>query len=307
MQKRAFLKKKQYETVFSPLPIEADATLYYDKTSVFLPYAEDFPKLHYHDRYEIGICEAGEGLFLSEGNFTSVSKGDLIFVAPKSRHYSRSLHADALCHCRFVYLRAEEIDEILQIGNEEEKVRFQMSLTRIPTVIRPNEYPTAAALLSEITALCQESVPHRDRLAILRLATFLLESERWFPRIEDLTLEEHPICREPHLEAAKIAEYLSLHYFESQTAKELAAMCHLSESQLRRQFLGSYGIPPIAYRNFLRCNIASELLCRTDLSIAEISEQLGYSSPSDFYRQFQKHHKISPSEYRKKCARYEVF
>ena len=110
MQKRAF---SQYEAFFAPLPVKADEPIFFDQRSVGLPFAEDFPKLHYHDRYEIGICESGEGLFLCEGRYSSVSAGDLMFVAPQDRHYSRSLHKDELCRCRFLYVSADAVNAAL--------------------------------------------------------------------------------------------------------------------------------------------------------------------------------------------------
>ena len=114
IQKHAFsVNLHSYQTVFAPLPVGAEEAVYFDETAVVLRYAEDFPFLHYHDRYEIGICESGEGLVVSEGQFFSVSAGDLMFVAPGTCHYSRSLHEEALCRCRFVYLRADAVRALL--------------------------------------------------------------------------------------------------------------------------------------------------------------------------------------------------
>ena len=79
-----------------------------------------------------------------------------------------------------------------------------------------------------------------------------------------------------------------------------AARFHLSESQLRRRFVAAYGIPPIAYRNRLRCKIAMELLCRSELGVAQIAQQVGFEDPTDFYRRFRAETGLSPSDFRKK-------
>ena len=131
----------------------------------------------------------------------------------------------------------------------------------------------------------------------MKLAVFLMTFVNDLSREEDPRPLDNAIYRESDY-ATLVVEFLSIHYMESQSAAELAEICHLSESQLRRHFIAAYGMPPIAYRNFMRCKIAAQLLVRTDLSISEISEKVGFSCTSDFYRAFMKHHSVSPSEYR---------
>ena len=292
MPKHAYSSKKHYHTLFEPLPVQNDNILYFDKDAISLPYCEDFPKLHYHDRYEFGICESGDGLFLSDGVYSSVTEGDLIFIAPESRHYSRSLDRDKRCRCRFVYVNASEIEALLSADARELS-------KKIPPIIRPSEYPQAASVISEIAESCKRNIPNKERLAVLRGAVLLLEAERWFGGVYKHIEKSDLLIGDTDEAVAKTAEYLSLNYSATHSVKELAARCYLSESQLRRRFSAVYGMPPMAYRNYLRCNIAAELLARTRLSVSEISERIGYTSPSDFYRIFQKFRGSSPSEYRK--------
>lgn len=279
------MQKHAYSTLFEPLPSSLGAVLYYDQRSVTLPYAEDFPKLHYHDRYEVGICEEGEGLLLSGGEVASLSAGDLMFAPPGCRHYSRSLHRESLCRCRFLYLQPEAVQAFLRPGE-------QQAAWRIPPVLRVGEHPRAARLVQEITEVCFREMRHKERLSALLLATLLLEAESLFAAVP------LPAMGEPAPAAAKIAEYLSLHYNEPHTVRELARSVHLSESQLRRQFLAAYGSTPAAWRNELRVRIGAELLRRTALSVAEIADQLGYAAPGDFYRSFRKIFGKSPMQYR---------
>ena len=85
------MQKHAYNVTYDSLPAPSVATVYFDKAPVHLPYADDFSKLHYHDRYEIGVCLDGEGLFLSGDVFSTVSKRDIVFIPPEVSHYSRSL------------------------------------------------------------------------------------------------------------------------------------------------------------------------------------------------------------------------
>ena len=296
MQKRANSSTNLYQRIFSPLPVDAEAILYFDRKPAGLPYAEDFPMLHYHDRYEIGVCESGEGLFLSDGLFYSVSRGDLIFVAPGRCHYSRSLNQDAPCICRFSYLHAETVKRLISLASSENEKRTTVEGIEqtIPIVLRTSEYPEATILLSAVMDICKRGTSCDEGVAALTLSIFLMEARNIFQNI-------HPIECAPHKSddaVVKISEYLSLHYNRSDTALELANKCFLSESQLRRRFLAVYGMPPIAYRNSLRCKIAAELLMRSPMPISEIAEQIGYTTTSDLYKAFKKIYGISPAAYR---------
>ena len=294
MQKRAQRPLSHYDTYFSPLPTEQSDPVYFSGIHVNLPYADDFPFLHYHDRYEIGICESGEGLFLSEGVFSSVSKGDLIFIPPSRRHYSRSLSRESPCICRFAYLHTPTVEQLISSSAFESKKEFITSSAQsIPPVIHPAENPKSAELLMRIIEACSKKTNEGNMVAALLISAFIIES-----------CEVYKPFSPPHITGnttdaiSQISEYLYLHYSDSDASKFLAQKCHLSESQLRRRFVSAYGMPPIAYRNLLRCRIAAELLTKTDMPVSEISSRIGFHTTSDFYRSFTKIYGVSPSRYR---------
>ena len=291
------MQKQAYNIHFHPVPVPTSDELYFDTSPTPLPYTESISTLHYHDKYEIGICESGEGLFLSERIFSSVSQGDLIFIPPNKRHYSRSFAKDAPCLCRFVHPKAHKIhDLILHLTECEEETTAILSVTdhHIPPIIHPSEHPEEAAILSDLIRSCHVGVKHLSETVELRLALFLLEAHHTFqPRTE---IVNSPTYSDEAV--AAVASYLTTHYDCRDTVADLARLCHLSESQLRRRFLAVYGIPPIAYRSRLRTAVAKELLAHTTLSIAEISDRVGYGDVCDLYRAFVKYIGQSPSTYR---------
>lgn len=60
------------------------------------------------------------------------------------------------------------------------------------------------------------------------------------------------------------------------TTKELAQMCHMSESSFIRKFKSySGGITPVKYRNKIRLTHAEEM-ANSDLTLNEIAERLGF-------------------------------
>lgn len=288
MQKRAYQRNKaDYLTVYEPLPAPADAQIYRDRTTAILPYAEDFPKLHFHDRYEIGICETGEGLFLAEGEFFSVSAGDAVFLPPEKRHYSRSIDPKSPCIFRFAYILPAALRTTLASLTGTDADRVLSDAAYIPTVLRGEDTREIRAALSVESA-------YADAATLLHLCILLLQGAPNAPQAA------HTRDRARSGEASELAAYLALHYSENESAQALAELYHLSESQMRRKFVAAYKLPPIAYRNALRCRIGAELLLRTDTSVSAISERLGFTASTDFYRLFRKQFGVSPTEFRKK-------
>lgn len=291
MQKRAFEQQKQFDIRYEQVNDDRTRLLFCDPAAGRLPMREKISFLHYHDFYEVGICTEGEGLFYADGKFWTVRTGDTIFVPPGQSHYSRSLSRSKPCRCRFLYLRAEGLSRVMGEGE------MTMGEYHVPTVIRPAEHPRAAEQLAEICRFCFEDAEERERLVAHQLAIFLLDSARRFAGTRLLRTNQDSTEQSV---AERLKRHLSIHYRKSESAGELAAIFHMSESQLRRRFVAAYGIPPIAYRNRLRCEIACELLQSTALGIAEIAEQVGFDDPTDFYRRFRAEVGQSPSDFRKK-------
>lgn len=78
----------------------------------------------------------------------------------------------------------------------------------------------------------------------------------------------------------------------------IAKKLNISESKMLKEFKKTYGMSPKFYLSKLRYNDARSLLVHSYLSIEDISQMLGFSSTSNFSRQFKIRCKLSPSEYR---------
>ena len=74
---------------------------------------------------------------------------------------------------------------------------------------------------------------------------------------------------------------------------------NISISYLKLLFKNYAGISPKIYFNQLRARHAAQLL-KKDLSVAEVAEQMNFSSQNYFTVFFRKHMGVTPSEYRHK-------
>ena len=89
---------------------------------------------------------------------------------------------------------------------------------------------------------------------------------------------------------------------ENYSVKEIAKRCAICESGLRKLFKSTYGISPIEYKQKIKINKAKFLLEGSTLSIAEISEQLGFYDAAYFTKAFKHHAGCTPTEYLKQKA-----
>lgn len=84
---------------------------------------------------------------------------------------------------------------------------------------------------------------------------------------------------------------------------ELATMAGVTPSHFCRVFKKATGISPHQYVMKARLDKAQQMLVQTDLTLAAISDAMGFTSQSHFSRAFRGYAGISPSDYRNKGRR----
>ncbi|MDF2594263.1 MAG: hypothetical protein K0R69_604 [Clostridia bacterium] len=92
-------------------------------------------------------------------------------------------------------------------------------------------------------------------------------------------------------------KYIEDHYNEDISLEELAKEICVSPNYLSRLFRDKTGENYIEYLTNIRINKAKELMLSTEMSVKEISYNIGYNDPNYFSRLFKKIEKVSPSEY----------
>ena len=115
--------------------------------------------------------------------------------------------------------------------------------------------------------------------------------------------------RLPHVSARILpaVRYLREHCNEVVYMGDVAALCHLSQSQVRRLFRRELGVSPVEYKNRCRAELACEMLRYTHNNVSEVAESLGFDSVYVFSNTFRKYVGVSPSQYRKAQAAEDVF
>ena len=93
--------------------------------------------------------------------------------------------------------------------------------------------------------------------------------------------------------------HIALNYQDNITARELADLCFISETHLRRLFHEVLNVSPMDYLYKTRVIASKALLKTTQLSITEISQLVGYPTQTSFNSHFRKFIGMTPTQYRK--------
>lgn len=96
-----------------------------------------------------------------------------------------------------------------------------------------------------------------------------------------------------------VKQYIDNNFHKEITLDHLAELTHTSKYYLAHVFKRDSGFSPIQYLNHVRLSEAQKMLINTDYSITQISQLLGYSTPSYFSQAFSNKFKRSPLDYRK--------
>lgn len=97
---------------------------------------------------------------------------------------------------------------------------------------------------------------------------------------------------------AHAREIATSHLNRRVSVTEIADEVGVHPAYLARRFREAFGVTPGAYARNARLDWAAERLANTDLSIAEIAIQAGFSDQSHFTRAFRRYSDQTPAQYR---------
>lgn len=98
---------------------------------------------------------------------------------------------------------------------------------------------------------------------------------------------------------APVVRYIEENYNKKISARELAELAGVSQSQLRRDFNEVFGISPMKYKRKIILKMAKRLIRANEFRIGEIAEMLGFVDIYEFSHFFSAETGLSPKEYYK--------
>ena len=174
-------------------------------------------------------------------------------------------------------------------------VNPQVEHTELSLNASPLEYIVMVTLLHMLLAEADRSLDGCETVCQDLLEVLLI----WLVRCTTLSLQVEETPRSDSRECVEIKRYLDSNYREDISLDILAEIAHINKYYLAHTFQKEYGISPITYLNRRRIEESKYMLGNTGYSLAQISELMGFSSPSYFSQCFRKAEGLTPNEYRR--------
>lgn len=95
---------------------------------------------------------------------------------------------------------------------------------------------------------------------------------------------------------ARALERMHSDYQESLSVEELARECAMGVSSFHKAFKGVTGESPVQYLKKIRLLKAKGLIVFEGKQVSEAAYEVGYTSPSQFSREFKRYFRVPPSE-----------
>jgi len=162
----------------------------------------------------------------------------------------------------------------------------------VPTHAREKLLPQFHAL----QAIASDGLPYHAQRFSGVLAALMYEVRILYEQIER-ALNAHRLCRQL---ACRFEEIVLQHFSTHHTVEEYARLLHVSADHLSaevKKHTGRNASEIIAERLITE---AEYLLTYTDLQVAQIADQIGFTEPTHFTRFFKRHVKEGPSEFRQR-------
>ncbi|REK74183.1 response regulator transcription factor [Paenibacillus paeoniae] len=115
--------------------------------------------------------------------------------------------------------------------------------------------------------------------------------------IESVSLMEQISMRSKKVEIIDAQKYILLNMDQKITLGEVAERLYLNSSYFSRLFKKETGENFIEYVNRVKMERAKELLSKSDMTVEEISQSLGYDNKGYFVKLFKDHYGVPPRQY----------
>lgn len=252
--------------------------------------------LHHHDFAELSFVIEGHGEEIINGVKHELTPGTASFLLPHHFHELRNRQGETLrmycCMFDISMLFGSQYDfelmgRLLRTGGD------------LPSYVNFDEAMTERLMHMFEDMTAEHQSDNFGKYSFIR--SKLLEALLCFARMQtgqSRPQDSYTRLQESDKKFWKVIQYIHLHYTDKLTLDELSQRFNLSAPYISQSFKRLYGQGFLAYLHMLRINNAQSLLASTEMSIADITAQVGFDSYRSFTRVFKKLKGTTPGEYR---------
>lgn len=263
--------------------------------------SDPITRLHFHNCVEIGLLREGACKLVFEGEELTVQSPAVTVVPPNIPHYTQAYPGES-CRWNWLYVDPIRLLSVLTPRQTDELRRYLHSAHGGDCAFSYEDAPELIRLTKIILNEMEKQGAHYKTVVRGLFTSFFLMLLRFSAASEGLAIHEqaHELGR-----IAPVIAYITKNYMNNVTVEELATLCHVSVTHLRRLFHQILEWSPQEYLHIVRIGHACDILYNEDCSITDVAIRVGYSAPSSLTRQFRRMYGISPNQWRKKARKEE--
>lgn len=290
-------KKKPAEFRFYEVP-QDESVLALMGSKWIQVYGENIDNMHFHNLLEIGYCHYGDGDLVIEEDMYRFGAGMISCIPANFLHVTKS-DTDVRAFWEYIYINPEDI--LRQWGKSTQEIRDIMeSVSKKSFFIKADDSPIIVTLIRSIFEEMQHKGEHYRECVRGIAYSLLFEIARFNGRGTGQS-----IGKNISLQLQSAIEYVEKNYPNNFKIADLANECHMSETHFRRIFQEKMNMTPVEYVNFVRVKKACELIDKTDISMEDVAEKVGFVTPSTFNRNFRRIIGTSPYQWKKRPDNHE--
>lgn len=255
--------------------------------------------------YELLYVKSGNIRITTPDNIYEGSAGNVFLLRPGQRHtidiYGSNQFIQPHIHFDLAYYPDRDIVPI-SFKTFEDMTEQELSFIR-PDVLEPLIHDIPVMIKLENTVFFEtllfdvihefENPSQFHEFAINGMFLSLLNyyfTEVFWKSLNPLDTKQKQI----HL----VKQFIERNDNRDLKMEEISQIVHMEKHNISRLFKEQYGETPIQYHTKLRIKRAKMMIRLTNLSLSEISDNIGYDSIHSFSRAFKREEGLSPSAYR---------
>jgi len=271
---------------------------------------ETFENLPLRERVSIVFISNGNASFIYNGKALTVtapcvmliSQYDSLKLVESHRIEAKSFSFNPVFLNSSLTFERLKKNDFTEMEDEHDRNMMNLFLHRDEYYNGILELPakTYLRILEWMAIIGTEVFAQSDGYWTCRIRRYLLQT---LYLVEDICMEQkNPQTATNEKSLVDILlEYIHINYSEDISLDLLCQLVHTNRTTLNRKFKARTGFSAMEYLLRHRLKLACESLVHTNLSLAEISEAIGFKYDTYFIRQFTAKMGMSPTEYRRKA------
>ncbi|MBO7148890.1 MAG: helix-turn-helix transcriptional regulator [Clostridia bacterium] len=251
-------------------------------------------EIHWHEYYEVEYIKRGNARLSINGSVFEGGEGCLTFLSPMDFHHVESTDGNKfiLSVCA---IREEAVPDELKLMLEGYKPPYFLK-------IKPESQ--IDKLLDYFDTVCDKNDDETSARYIAHLIISLLVRE--VMQGKNLIKPADMVANDNQLKNIKmIMQYIELHYNEKISREDIAREFNYSPVYLSKFFKKLTGEGLFDHIKGVRMKMAQKLLGTTDMAIGDVIKEVGYNSPSLFYKHYYEYFSTTPFLYKSQKAEKE--